>query len=106
MKIEYPEFEKAIRHIILVRLTDYFGDKLSTKEEPLSRNSFAYSFCHVVLNSIGTITDYTFASYKIDDSNEVRYSLEFLYSERHRLINDLNMCDNIVLFLVDKLNIR
>lgn len=105
MNFEHPYFTSEFKKLLEKLLVKHLGEKnLNTEIEFINRKSHAYSFLAMVLNNIPPIlTDYNFANYKIDDSNDFRFHQGFAISERKRLVNDIETCENILCFLAEKM---
>lgn len=104
--MDIKEFSSTVKGLISNALIVEFGDRMDTKSEFSKRKSHAYSFYVRVMNSMTDIVcDRDFAGYEVDDYHELDEPGKTL-KERERLINDIKNCDNIVLFLVDKLYFR
>jgi hypothetical protein len=97
------EFTEKVREIIDRRLPAYNPDGMDTTIHPKDRKSHFYSFYLTVVNkAIGDlVSESSIAGYKIDDSREYIDSIALMESERNRLLNDLETCQNIVLFIVN-----
>ncbi len=100
--MEAKAFTKLFKAKLNDKLIKYFGKKLDTKKPMLLRESYAITFYAKVLNSFGEVlTDYNIAGYKLDDFHDsiVKGTVE---KEQKRLMDDIDNCENIVLFIVDK----
>ena len=101
------EFTVILQNKISDKLIEYFGDKLDTTKPHLERESHAYSFYIISMNSMTRMVgDYQIAGYKLDDCNDIIHYKGIVESERNRLLKDIDECDNIVLFIIDKFNLK